>query len=136
MARILCLDYGEVRIGIAISDPSGIIASPHPFIKNDKNTIYAIQKMINDKDIGCLVIGLPLNLKGEYSKKTEEVKAFSEEIKENISIPVELWDERFSTVSAERILREANIKNKKQRQFVDSLSAQIILQNYLDSKKY
>ncbi|MFW5800151.1 MAG: Holliday junction resolvase RuvX [Spirochaetota bacterium] len=137
MGRILCLDYGDVRIGVAVSDPTETIASAKKYIKgNVDNYIDNIISIIKELNIEKLVIGLPLNLKGRNSQKTKEVKNFYNKMKELLDIPVELWDERFSTLTAEQHLREANIKGKKQRELVDSLAAQIILQNYLDSKKY
>lgn len=136
MAKILGIDYGEVRVGIAISDVTETIASPKEHIDRRKADLFdAISRLIKENNIEKIVVGLPLNLKGRYSHKTTEVKEFIDDLSEYIDIPVEKWDERFSTVSAERTLREANIKGKKRRKYVDSLSAQIILQNYLDSKK-
>lgn len=137
MGRIICLDYGEARIGVAVSDPSQIIASPLRYINaRQEGVTDDILSLIDEYNADKLVIGLPLNLKGRNSEKTREVKEFYNEIKEILSIPVELWDERFSTVTAEKALRQGNIKAKKQRHIVDSLSAQIILQNYLDYLKY
>ena len=137
MGRILCLDYGEARIGVAISDPTQTIASPLKYINARKEDFTGdILSLIDEYRADKLVIGLPLNLKGRNSEKTKEVKEFYNGIKEILSIPVQLWDERFSTVTAEKTLRRGNIKAKKQRHIVDSLSAQIILQNYLDYLKY
>jgi putative holliday junction resolvase len=136
MGRILGLDYGEVRIGVAISDTTKTIANAKGYIDQRKaDCIEEIISILKDNDIERIVIGLPLNLKGKYTQKTREVKDFSKKLKKSISIPVDMWDERLSTVSAERTLRESNIKAKKQRNKIDSVAAQIILQNYLDSKK-
>ncbi len=136
MSRVLGIDYGEVRIGIALSDTTQTIANAKPYIdRKKKHPIEEIKNIIHNNNIGLLIIGLPLNLKGKYSDKTREVKEFSKKLKKEISIPIKLWDERFSTVSAEMVLRDSNIKSKKQRDKIDSLAAQIILQNYLDSIK-
>ncbi len=137
MGRILCLDYGEARIGVAICDPTETIASPLQYI-NARNELFIndIISLVNKMEVERIVIGLPLDLKGRVSNKAKEVKEFSERLKQIVNIPIDLWDERYTTVIAERTLHSANIKAKKQREIIDSLSAQIILQNYLDSKKH
>jgi len=137
MGRILCLDYGEARIGVAICDPTETIASPLQYI-NARNELFIndIISLVNKMEVERIVIGLPLDLKGRVYNKANEVKEFSERLKQIVNIPIDLWDERYTTVIAERTLHSANIKAKKQREIIDSLSAQIILQNYLDSKKH
>jgi putative pre-16S rRNA nuclease len=132
--RILGLDYGTVRIGVAISDPSKIIAQPKGFIKADKKKqcIADIEKICREFSVEKIVIGLPLHMSGEEGESAIAARELGVAIQEKIEIPIHFIDERLSTISAEKILIEANIKGKKKKEKVDSVAAAIILQNYLD----
>ena len=112
MSRILGLDYGERRIGLAISDPMGIIAKPLTFIDRKKITdhISRISEIISEKNITSIVVGLPLTLKGNYSKQTDIVLAFIDQLKIELKIPVYVIDERLSSVAAEKLLQAQAIK--------------------------
>ncbi len=134
MGRILCLDYGHVRIGVALSDPKHIIASVMPYISVKKgNILKKIKDLIEMNDCEKIIIGLPLSLNGQETQKSLEVRRFCDKLQELLDIPVLLYDERLSTYAAENILMESGINRKKQKELKDSLSAQIVLQNYLDS---
>jgi putative Holliday junction resolvase len=133
--KILAIDYGQKRMGIAISDSLGITAQPHPWIPNDKQLEDRLLKMIQEHQISEIVIGLPLTLKGTASQMTLEVEAFAENLRGKVSIPVELQDERFSTMESEKILIAANVSREKRKDVRDSMVASMILQDYLERKK-
>jgi putative holliday junction resolvase len=142
-SRILSVDYGLARIGLALSDETKILASPITLLKAEKQTEKTALKLaehikILEKQYGCtieeVVIGLPLMMSGKMSFLADEVKHFTELLKQSVQIPIILWDERLTSVQAERSMMEGNLSRKKRTQNVDSLSAVIILQNYLDKK--
>jgi putative Holliday junction resolvase len=136
-SRILGIDFGSVRIGLAVSDPLKIIAQGFKTIKNDQKSINEIISIIASQNIEKIVIGNPLNLKGEVSSKAEEVNAFVKKLKEKISLEIILLDERFTSVMAHRSIISMGTK-KKQRQNnkgkVDEVAAAILLHGYLDSQ--
>jgi putative Holliday junction resolvase len=109
MARLMALDVGEARIGVAVSDSSGILASPYTTLRvsrDETQTWQAIQRLVSQTDAEGLVIGLPISLDGQIHGQGERVQTFAERLKQHISIPVTFWDERLSTVEAERLLAE------------------------------
>jgi len=132
--RIMGLDVGDKNIGIAISDSLGLTAHGIKSISR-KDCIRDLKKIIEEYEVGSIVVGIPRMLDGTLGIQGKKVMKFiEEELKTAISLPVTLWDERLSTVSAERILLEADLSRKKRKRFRDRVSAAIILQNYLDSK--
>ncbi|MCX8021514.1 MAG: Holliday junction resolvase RuvX [Syntrophorhabdaceae bacterium] len=135
--RVLCLDVGEKKIGISVSDPTGTIAQGVKVYKRTekRKDISSIKNLINEYDAKIVIIGLPKDLNGAIGKKAKEIIAFSEELKAYISIPIVLWDERFSTNEAHRIFELAHIKHKDRKPYLDVMAAQIILQGYLDAQK-
>ena len=134
MMRILCLDIGEKRIGVAISDEEALFARGLKSIERDGKEIERIKKLIEEYNVGEIVFGLPLRLDGSMSTQTEKTLSFIENLKKHISLPFIPWDERLTTKQAENILLQADLSRKKRKKLIDKLSAQIILQNYLDSK--
>jgi len=128
--RILGIDYGTKRIGIAVSDELGIIAQAREYIED----IDKVLDIITEENVGKVIIGYPLNMDGTVGPAGKKVEELAQPLKEKLSIPVELWDERLSTKSADHILIEANLSRKKRKQKVDQLAAQIMLQNYLDAQ--
>ena len=134
MGRILGLDVGDRRIGVAISDPLHIIASPLSVIdrKIDSNYIGAIQKIIDEKEVEAVVVGLPLTMKGLESPQTEKVKKFNEELIQKINIPLYSIDERLSSVTAQNSLIQQGIKTGHNKGAIDQTAAAIFLQNYID----
>lgn len=128
--KILGLDYGEKRIGVAISDELAMFA--HPFTTLDKKDIGLLTGIIEKERIDSIVVGMPLNLNGSYSQKAKEVLDFVKEIKKSVKIPVFTWDERFSTKEAERALIACDVSRKKRKKVLDKSSARVILQGYLD----
>lgn len=129
--RILAIDYGETRVGLALSDPLQIISSPYKVIRNDENLISKINDVIEEKNVGKVILGLPYNLKGEYSQKTTEVKEFGDKLDESLSVPLEYMDERYSTVEANEELKRLGYSIKESREVVDKIAASIILKAYL-----
>ncbi len=132
--RKLCLDYGDVRIGIAMSDMLGIIASGLETYtrKDEQSDIEHIVKLIKDNNVDTVVIGLPINMDGTSGNRVEVTKAFGTKLAENTTAKVVYLDERLSSVSAEKLLIEADVRRDKRKQVIDKLAATIILQNYLD----
>lgn len=133
--RHLALDWGEKRIGLAISDELGITAQRLPNLERrseDKDLAY-LKELINQYHIEALVLGLPRHMSGQMSQSGEEALAFSEKLKENSKLEVIPWDERLTTLYAERALIETGLSRKKRRKIIDGVSAQLILQSYLDS---
>lgn len=136
MNRILGLDYGDRRIGIAMSDIFGWTAQGLETIdrKREGNELKRIEEIIQANEIGEIVLGLPKNMNGTIGPRGEICMAFAQTLQETFNLPVHLWDERLTTVSAERTLVEADMSRKKRKQVVDKMAATLILQNYLDSK--
>lgn len=136
MSRILCFDYGERRIGVAVTDPMQIIASGVKTIdkKVTPRVFDEIQKLLEEYQPEELVIGLPISMSGKKSKKTEEVLSFVEKLKERIEIPVILQDERLTTVESHKVLHQMGKKTGKNKAKIDEIAAAIILRNYLDEK--
>jgi putative Holliday junction resolvase len=136
MGRILGLDYGEKRVGIAISDPSGTIASPlEVYARRDPTQdIGYFRKLVAENEIERIVVGLPLYPSGDESPKSDEARRFGHWLQDETGVPVEFCDERYTTVEAETHLREAELTSKKRQARRDMLAAQIILQAYLDAQ--
>jgi len=137
-SKYLAIDYGSKRIGIAVSDPSKIISFPRGYILNDSNTLKNILSIINDDVVSKIIIGLPsekydfdVDVKDFFSK----LKSFL--VSKNIMISIELYDERFTSKIAEHNMRESvtKKKNRKIKGNIDSLAAQVLLQNFLDMEK-
>lgn len=133
MGRIVAIDWGTKRIGIAQSDIMGILASPQEPILAKKTVEETVKLIINTyPDCEAFVLGLPLLLSGEDSDSTVKARAFAEKLKELSGKDVHLWDERLTSKQVERTMIEGGVKRKKRTPHVDSLSATLILQNYLD----
>lgn len=133
MRRILALDIGTKRIGVAVSDPLGITAKPLDYIINDEFVFEKIKDLIKKENISTIVIGLPITLKGKEGQQVEYTKNFAEKLKNYIpNINVVFIDERFTTSLAEKHLSQTK-KKKNMKEYIDSLSAVFILQTYLDS---
>ena len=136
--RSLGLDVGTHRIGVALSDETGIIASPLTFIKVGKELAAAlgeIEELVTTHCVTTVVIGLPLSLGGgEGGSSVRRAKKLGELIEQAFQIQVDYWDERFTTLEAERLLVDADVGRKSRRQVVDKVAAALILQSYLDAK--
>ncbi|MBC8197711.1 MAG: Holliday junction resolvase RuvX [Candidatus Marinimicrobia bacterium] len=136
MNRILGVDYGERRIGLALSDPLNIFAKPFRTIdrKITPDFYYEIKKVITENSVNQLVVGMPLNMKGLDSKQTIIVRDFVESLKCKVSIPIHILDERLSSKSAEQSLIFQNESPSRNKANIDSTAACLILQEFLDSK--
>ena len=138
MGRVMALDVGDVRIGIAVSDLMGIIANPLETYTRKGNLDVDAQYIVNlakSKEVSLFISGLPLGLKGQENEQTAKTREFIDKIKEICDIPVEYLDERFTTLSAERVLIEGNVRRENRKKVIDKVAATIILQNYLDRKR-
>ena len=131
--RVLAIDYGEKRVGIALSDPLQIIANPFEVLANDEQLIENINKIINEKDVRKVIMGLPCNLEGKDTIKTREVREFTALLQNHISIPIQYWDERYTTVAANEAIKKKGYDVMQARKVVDKVAAAILLQSYLDS---
>lgn len=131
--RILSIDYGDKRIGLAISDKNGKLASRFSMLENKslKKSIVEIKKIITEKNIQKIIVGIPIGLRGE-SAQTKNIKEFSVELSENISIPIIEMNEVFTSKMAEENLRKAGVKKENVKKIIDQEAARIILQDYLD----
>lgn len=137
MTRILGIDYGKVRIGIALSDVLGLTAQPLDVIERRslEDDISKIKDLVDTYNVIKIVIGLPINMDGSKGDSYNEVVLFAEKIKERISIPIDFYDERLTTVRSERFLtEEADISREKRKGLRDKIAAAIMLQDYLDAK--
>ena len=135
MGRILGVDYGDSRIGLALSDPNKIIASPFKTIKNkgfDK-TKEEIFNIIKENNVELIVLGLPISLSGTETNQTKKVRKFQSFI-QDFDIPIEIQDERLSSLTAKKSLIQQKIKTGHNKHLIDSTAAAIFLQHYLDSK--
>ncbi len=131
----MALDYGTKRVGIALSDDMRMLAKPLPFISAEpENKLYeALRTLILQQEISDIIIGLPKNMDGTLGESAQKAKAFADKVKSYTGLPVKLIDERLTTVQATRQLHEAGHKTKEHREKIDSVSASILLQGYLDS---
>ena len=136
--RIMGLDIGNNTIGVAVSDLMGMTAQGITTIKREskKKDIEAIKDIIKEQNINLIVSGLPKNMNGTVGPQAEKVMKFCELIKEETKLEVEFWDERLTTVSAEKMLISGDVSRKNRKKVIDKLAAVLILQNYLDFKKF
>ena len=136
MNRVLGIDYGERRLGLAVSDPLGMIAKPLKILDRHATPDYLseILNITKAQDINKIVVGLPLTLKGKYSQQTKIVQNFIDQLKRIVKIPVVHIDERLSSVAAIRSLKDQNVKTGHEKGRIDETAAAIILQEYLDSQ--
>ena len=138
MGRIVGIDPGEARIGIAISDEEARIAFPHSAVSARGGIAEAVQRVCDalaDQEISSVVVGLPLRLDGGEGEAARRARVFGAALAEAMQMDVVYWDERLTTVAAERSLREMGKRGSKRRAVVDQSAAAILLQGYLDAKK-
>lgn len=135
--RLLGVDFGLVRIGLAVSDPMQIIATPLGSIQGSKNPDRAAHNVaaeMNKKnlDIGQIIVGLPIHMNGTESERSTQARAFASALEKLSGVPVRLFDERLTSVQAERLMKNANMTRKERASFVDGVSSTILLQSFLD----
>lgn len=133
--RILALDLGKRRIGLALSDPLGITAQGLPTLerKNMRTDLGILARLGREHEVGLFLLGNPLHMSGREGAQAAWVREFAGALQERTGIDVRLWDERLTTVAANRVLRDSGISIEKRGKAVDRLSAVILLQSYLDS---
>ena len=138
MKKMLGLDIGEKNIGIAVSDGLGITAQPLTTIrrKSTNTDIEAIKKIIEEHHAEEIVVGLPKNMDGSIGIQAQKAIQFADKLKQCLDVRVTLRDERLTTVIAEKAMLEGDLSRKKRKKRIDKIAAQLILQNYLDSKKF
>lgn len=134
--RVMGLDYGDRNIGVAVSDAFGWTGQGVGVVqkRRDNGEFEAIANLVREHEVSEIVVGLPKNMNGTIGPRGEICIAFAQELHQRLNVPVHLWDERLTTVAAERTLLEADVSRKKRKQVIDKMAAALILQNYLDSK--
>lgn len=135
--RTMSLDLGDVRIGIAISDILNIIANGLETYnrQSDEKDVQHIANLVKEHNVKVIVLGLPINMDGTKGERVEKTYAFAEKLKKVVDCKIDYMDERLTTVTAERVLIDGNVRRDKRKQVIDKLAATIILQSYLDMKK-
>jgi putative Holliday junction resolvase len=129
------LDHGTVRVGVALSDELGMIASPLDYIPAEPldALLERLKTLVEEKQVGLIVIGMPRNMDGSDGPATEKVREFVHQLKLSIDLPMRTWDERLTSAQATRVLIEGDVRRKNRKQVVDKMAAAILLQSYLDS---
>ena len=135
--RILGVDYGDARTGVAMSDISGFLASGVGTVKSTGflKTAEEVARIAKEKDVGLIVLGHPINMNGTLGPRSEKAQAFGEKLRELTGLEVVLFDERLSTANAHVMLNLTNTRGQKRKAIIDEMSACLILQSYLDSRK-
>lgn len=134
--RILAIDYGARRMGLAVSDPLGITAQGLPTLerRNKRADFARLERTLREFEITEIVLGNPLRMSGEVGSQSQRVAGFAEELRLRFQLPVHLWDERLSSAEANRVLREAELSIRKRAQAVDRMAAVLILQSFLQAR--
>jgi len=132
MFRILALDYGEKRIGIALSDQMRTFSKPFSVLANNDGLWDELRNIINSQNVKQIVIGLPLNFEGKDTKKTSEIRNFSTELKKRIPLPCSFVNESFTSQDANQMLKQLGYSIKDSRKVIDKVAAALILKNYLE----
>jgi putative holliday junction resolvase len=136
MNRVLGIDHGEARIGLAVSDELGMLAHPLETIhlKDTPDPLARIAAICERDRIAAIILGLPRNMNGTYGPAADKIRAFAEKLRARVTCEVKLWDERLTSVAAQRALHEAGRNVKNSREIIDQVAAQMILQGWLDSQ--
>jgi putative Holliday junction resolvase len=135
MKPVLGIDFGRVRIGLAISDELKLLAHPLETIPAGKTAITRIAEIAREKNVDCVVVGVPKLMSGVAGTAANEAMAFADKVRAVLNCEVVAWDERLTTVAAERALRESGKKTRVTRSYVDQVAAQMILQGFLDRQR-
>jgi putative Holliday junction resolvase len=132
VSRTMAVDLGSARTGVAVSDELGMLAQPWKTLPGGEASLEAVVAAVGELSPGRILVGLPRNMDGTYGPAAEAARAFAENLRARVTCPVDLWDERLTTVAAQRSLRESGRKARDQRGVVDQVAAQILLQSWLD----
>ncbi len=132
--RILALDHGSKRIGVAVSDETKTIAQPLEYIPAEPfaDFLARLKKILLEKEVDFILLGQPRNMDGSYGPAAQKVEAFATALKTAITIPIKMWDERLTSTMANRALIQAGVRRDKRKEKVDKMAAAILLQSYLD----
>ena len=132
--RILALDHGTKRIGVAVSDETKTIAQPLEYILAEPfaGFLERLKQLVREKEVDLILIGLPRNMDGSYGPAAQKVEAFVAVLRGAITVPIRTWDERLTSSQANRILIQGNVRRDKRKEKVDKMAAAILLQSYLD----
>ena len=133
--RVLALDHGTRRIGVAVSDELKLIAQPLEYIPAEPfaDFLTRLKDLLREKEVELILVGLPRNMDGSYGPAALKVQAFIAALKAAVTVPIEPWDERLTSVQANRYLIQGNVRREKRKEKVDKMAAAILLQSYLDS---
>ena len=133
--RVLAIDHGTVRMGIAMSDELKIIAQPLEFIPAEpfSGFLNRLRELLLEYEVELILLGMPRNMDGSYGEASLKVREFEVVLKNGFTMPVKTWDERLTSVQANRVLSQAGVRKQKKRKNVDAIAAAILLQSYLDS---
>jgi len=134
--RILALDHGTRRVGVAVSDEMHLIAQPLEYIPPEPWAAFLarLKQIIGEKEVGQILIGMPRNMDGSYGPAALKVQAFVAVLKDAVAIPIKLWDERLTSSQAQRVLIQGGVRRDQRKEKVDKTAAAILLQSYLDSR--
>jgi len=132
--RILAIDHGTKRIGVAVSDETKTIAQPLEYIPAEPfaDFLEHLKKILTEKEISLILIGMPRNMNGSYGPATQKVETFIGVLKTAITVPIKTWDERLTSTMANRAMIQGNVRRDKRKEKVDAMAAAILLQSYLD----
>lgn len=135
MKRILAIDYGDVRVGLALSDLTQTIAQPFKTLsyQDSAHLLNQLKDIIDQQDVGLVVVGVPYNMKGEDTQQTIKVRDFIELLESNLMVDIKLIDERLTSLEAEKVMHKMNIKTGSNKDKIDKIAASIILQEYLQT---
>jgi putative Holliday junction resolvase len=132
--RILAIDYGTRRVGLALSDETGTIAQPLGFLSAEpaSKLFDLLKKTVAERKVAEIVVGIPRNMNGTYGPAADQARDFAAALQQLVTVPIKTWDERLTTVQANRFLIETGMRREKRRERVDQTAAAILLQSYLD----
>jgi len=132
--RILALDHGTKRIGVAVSDETKIIAQPLEYIPAEPfaGFLERLKQLLAEKEVDCILIGMPRNMDGSYGPAAQKVEVFVAALKSAVTVPIKTWDERLTSTMANRVMIQGNVRRDKRKEKVDAMAAAILLQSYLD----
>jgi len=135
----MALDYGESRIGVALSDPDGILAQPFETIERrsarDRRWLERIDALVREYEVGCIIVGLPLSMTGRAGESAQRARDFGEQVATRTGVRVEYFDERWTSREAERVLRETEVRGKRRKGRIDPIAASLILSAWLARQK-
>jgi len=134
--RVLGIDVGSVRIGLAVSDETHTLASPLATLPNDPRILWPrLAREVQERQVARVVIGLPRRLDGSEGEAAELARRFAAEVERRTAVVVEFWDERFTTAAAERSLIESGVRRRRRREVIDAVAASVLLQSWLDARR-